>query len=498
MANDEHAEWLKHGHKEWNERRRLIHFTPDLSGINFEFVLYELGSKGNNKSFFSRFNFSDANLREANLEGLNFSRANFSNADLTRAILSNGNFKHARFDRANLTNVIAQNAIFVEARLNDARLIGMELSGANLNAAEIDLQRLSAEQVDAIGELSPPMHLQIGLREDRARFITKQDREQTYLVTYGTNRKPIWEQDEIRFGSERDNKLNYGACQVFVPQSHKVGSLGSPFWKRLLKGDDRLKIRKITELNRDLYWTLIRENFTSSQGASPPTVLIHGYNTSFESAVLWAAQIGYDLGLERGVGLFSWPSVGKIRSYQADEATVEASKYYLADYLLEFAEQAKGIGINILAHSMGSRCLAAALEIIGTRHPGKLDQFNQIIFAAADVDQDVMRAVGAHIVANTGRTTSYVCSKDKAVQLSATLHGYARVGFLPPVFTMDDIDTIEVERSNLLELGHSYVSSFKEILGDIHQLIRSSTPPEKRFLIRSASSGSKGHWTLKE
>jgi uncharacterized protein YjbI with pentapeptide repeats len=131
MANDEHAEWLKHGHKEWNERRRLIHFTPDLSGINFEFVLYELGSKGNNKSFFSRFNFSDANLREANLEGLNFSRANFSNADLTRAILSNGNFKHARFDRANLTNVIAQNAIFVEARLNDARLIGMELSGAN-------------------------------------------------------------------------------------------------------------------------------------------------------------------------------------------------------------------------------------------------------------------------------------------------------------------------------------------------------------------------------
>ncbi|PKA43207.1 hypothetical protein CWR43_14265 [Rhizobium sullae] len=499
MANSEHAEWLKHGYVDWNSRRRLIKFVPDLSGIDFRTVLSELEPYWNPNGFFSRYNFSNADLREAKLAGLDFSRANFSDADLTGADLSEGNFSLAKFDGANLTGVVAQNAIFVRAQFTEAVLTRAELLDADFDAAEIDVHRLSKEQIASIGELPPPpVYAKIAFKEDRGPSFPKPVREQTYLVTYATNRKPVWEGDEIKFGSDRDTGLNYGACQVFVPKSHKVGSIGSPFWKRLLKGDDRLKVRKITELNHDLYWKLISENFTASRETSRPTVVIHGYHTSFEDAVLWAAQIGYDLGLERGISLFSWPSAGKLTSYQADEAAVEASKYLLAKYLLEFVDQADGVGINLLAHSMGSRSLAGALEMIGTRHPEKLSHFNEIIFAAADVDQDTMRGIGAHVVGNAGRTTSYVCRKDKAVQLSAALHGYARVGFLPPVFTMDAVDTIEVEKSNLWEVGHSYVSNFREILCDIHELLLSSTPPERRFSIRPAPSGSRGHWTLKE
>ncbi|TIM94477.1 MAG: alpha/beta hydrolase, partial [Mesorhizobium sp.] len=221
-------------------------------------------------------------------------------------------------------------------------------------------------------------------------------------------------------------------------------------WKRLLKGDDHLKIRKLVLLDDELHWQVVRDNFSTSKGASPPTILIHGYNNNFETAVLWAAQIGFDLGLERGVSLFSWPSKGTLKGYAADEATVEASKYVLVEYLLSYLRNARGVGVNVIAHSMGCRCLVGALEIIGYQQPDKLNGINQIILAAADVDQDVMKNVGPYVILNSGRTTSYVCGGDVALSASGWLHDYARVGLLPPIFLFDKIDTVEVERTDLL------------------------------------------------
>jgi esterase/lipase superfamily enzyme len=68
------------------------------------------------------------------------------------------------------------------------------------------------------------------------------------------------------------------------------------------------------------------------------TLFIHGFNNSFEDAILRAAQIGYDLGIGQGIGLFSWPSQGvkTPKGYTTDEATAEASKYLLADFIEQF------------------------------------------------------------------------------------------------------------------------------------------------------------------
>lgn len=503
MANNDHVEWLKQGRSAWNGRRKLVQFSPDLSGVDFREVLNESFIYGRTSSFFSRFDFSEANLQNAKLIGLNFSKADFRSADLSDADLTSSVFDDAKFDMANLRGVIAEGTSFVEAQFFKTNFADAVLVQASFSEEFLGTESLSLNQAAQVSrQINPILHLGLrselsdqrgGVEADIPRAVAQ--KEPTYLVTFATNRNLLRAREWLTFGEERDNILHYGACQVHVPKSHKVGSLGSPLWKRWLKGDDRLKIRQLYELSGDLYWQFIHKNFSELFNATPPTVVIHGYNVGFERAVLWAAQIGYDLGLMRGINLFSWPSRDVTHSYQADEATVEASKHHLATYLLDFIDRAGGRRINVLAHSMGCRCLASALEIIGSRHPEKLARFNHLIFAAADVDQDTMRNVGAHLVGNSGRTTSYVCSKDKAVQLSAMLHQFARVGFLPPVFLMDAMDTVEVEKGGLWELGHSYVSNAKELLADMHQILKSSTPPEERFSIKP---GAAGHWVLKD
>ncbi|MDP2148746.1 alpha/beta hydrolase [Parvibaculum sp.] len=501
LSNADHVTWLRGGKDTWNERRRLVKFSPDLSNVNFS----EVASLASQPEYnFRGFDFSGADLTFADLKGLDFERAKFTGADLSGANLSESNFFHARFDRAVFHGVVAKQAKFDQASFKDVDLRQSVLEGASFKNALVDSNAMTTLQADIIS--LTPKRSRVFVREpykigthDRSLDNLSSEppqKEQTYLVLYATNRKRTSTESDWTFGNLRDNKLNFGAAQVFVPKSHKIGSVGSPFWKRRLIGDDRLKIRKLTPLNGDLHWEMVTENFSAGRDSSPATVLIHGFNTSFESAVLWAAQIGTDLGLRRGISLFSWPSQGAMTAYSVDEGAVEASKHHLAQYLIEYMDNAPE-GVNIIAHSMGCRCLAGALEIIGLSNPAKLRNLKHIVFAAADVDQDVMRNVGAHVVGNSGLTTSYVCGNDLPLSTSGWLHDYARVGLLPPVFLLSEVDTVEVGKARLLELGHGYVSSAKEILNDLFQILIHSKAPAERFALEEVAHGS-GHWRIKE
>ena len=81
------------------------------------------------------------------------------------------------------------------------------------------------------------------------------------IGTDGTNRRPIDTGDPSKgYSGARDNTgvVHYGACRVFIPKSHKIGSIGSPWWKRLLTlTDDRLKLLGVSELERSAYWEAI-------------------------------------------------------------------------------------------------------------------------------------------------------------------------------------------------------------------------------------------------
>ena len=278
---------------------------------------------------------------------------------------------------------------------------------------------------------------------------------------------------------------------MFIPQSHKIGSIGSPWWKRLLTlTDDRLRLLSVNEFEQSAYWSGIAAQLAAiDRDERGALIFVHGYNVSFEDAALRAAQIGFDLSVKGAMAFFSWPSQGSTRGYPADEATIEASEGVIADFMTDSAENSGAAVVHIIAHSMGNRGVLRAVNRIAAqaqRRTGK--PFGQIILAAADVDADVFRQLSTAYAQVASRTTLYVSKRDLAVEASRWLHNFPRAGLMPPTLVLPGIDTINVTNVDLTMLGHGYVADARDVLIDMHALITQGAPPDKRFGLREAQN----------
>ncbi|HYI10182.1 MAG TPA: alpha/beta fold hydrolase [Thermoanaerobaculia bacterium] len=313
-----------------------------------------------------------------------------------------------------------------------------------------------------------------------------------YTVFYGTNRARVDEADPSRgYSGERGKRIDYGTCRVFIPKSHKIGSVGSPWWKRLVTfKDDRLKLLEIGATSAETHWQEMSERLAAlAEDDREAVVFVHGYNVTFEEAALRAAQIGFDLSIKGAMAFFSWPSQGTLRGYPADEATIDVSEDAIESYLADFAVRSGARRVHLIAHSMGNRGVMRAIHRIASAAHGRTGiPFDQIILAAADVDADKFRSLAAAYTQVAKRTTLYVSEKDRAVEASHWLHRFPRLGFTPPVFVMDKLDTVSVSNIDLTLLGHGYVGAARDVLKDMHELIRHGTPPEKRFGLKEAKT----------
>ncbi|MEA5553292.1 alpha/beta hydrolase [Anabaena cylindrica UHCC 0172] len=307
-----------------------------------------------------------------------------------------------------------------------------------------------------------------------------------YPLWFGTNRKPVDIQDISKgFSKERDGQIHYGICQVAVPESHKIGSTGSPWWQRLLTStDDRLKLQpeSLKVLDEIMFWDSVQKALQEHEpDENSALVFIHGFNVSFEDAALRAAQIGFDLQVPGIMAFYSWPSQAKLMGYTADEATIEASEQYIAEFLLNLSQKTQIGKIHIIAHSMGNRGLLRAMQrILAQVQAASEVPFGQIVLAAPDVDPDLFRDLAKAYHTLAERTTLYVSSKDKALSLSGIIHDYPRVGFFPPVTVVEGIDTIQVSKIDLTFLGHGYFADARTLLEDIRDLLIHNTPPNRR------------------
>jgi esterase/lipase superfamily enzyme len=278
---------------------------------------------------------------------------------------------------------------------------------------------------------------------------------------------------------------------VFIPKSHKIGSIGSPWWKRLLMlTDDRLRLLGIDEFEQSAYWDGIASQLAAiGTDERCALIFVHGYNVSFQEAALRAAQIGFDLSVKGAMAFFSWPSQGSTGGYPADEATIEASEGVIADFMIDVAERSGAAAVHIIAHSMGNRGVLRAVNRIAAkaqRRTGK--PFGQVILAAADVDADVFRQLSAAYADVASRTTLYVSKRDLAVEASRWLHNFPRAGLMPPTLVLPGIDTINVTNADLTMLGHGYVAEARDVLTDMHALITHGAPPNERFGLREANN----------
>jgi esterase/lipase superfamily enzyme len=335
----------------------------------------------------------------------------------------------------------------------------------------------------------------VGQQQQQPASVPEQQANE-YRVWFGTNR----EYAGGRFTAERGKNVSYGFCDVYVPKSHKIGSLGSSFLTRLVTmTDDRLKLRRVCTLPQDGLWQLIKAQLASvDESERHAVVFIHGYNVSFADAALRSAQIGFDLGVAGAMAFFSWPSKGTVKDYVADGASIEASEVAIADFLVSFAEEFQATAVHVIAHSMGNRgVLRAVTRIAANAQRRTAVPFANFILAAPDVDAETFRNLAEAYGQLSYRTTLYVSERDRAVGLAAFIHDYPRVGFTPPVSVFAGIDTVSVSSVDLTMLGHGYIGEAREVLTDMHSLIFQGLPPEKRFSLDPAFWGGELYWEVR-
>ena len=306
-----------------------------------------------------------------------------------------------------------------------------------------------------------------------------------YRIWYATSRRPLDPVDASKgYGVERDKCVHFGTCTVFVPKSHKIGSVGSPWWKRAATlTDDRMRILALQQTGEDAFWQDVAAHLSSCpEQDREAVVFVHGFNVDFREAALRAAQLGFDLQIRGAMAFYSWASRGEVGQYLADEAAVELDEDAIADFFCNFALRTTASRVHVIAHSMGNRAVLRAVDRIArdAQHRSGA-RFGQFVLAAPDVDARKFQQLCASYRAVAERTTLYVSSRDFAVEASRWLHDFPRAGLMPPVTVAEGIDTVNVVNSDITLLGHGYVAESRSVISDLHALIRFGRPPNERF-----------------
>jgi esterase/lipase superfamily enzyme len=320
-------------------------------------------------------------------------------------------------------------------------------------------------------------------------------------VHFGTNRRPTGRLDPNEFfGSQRGPQLNLGIVRVSIPKNiHRPGELERPYrFVGFVRKEDPRKhvtLLALTPLSAS-EWKASLADSTLPSGQDQILVYVHGYNNDFAAAARKAAQLSYDLGMSYGsTAMFSWPSQATLQGYPADEAASEAAIPLLSRFLITLRDGRPSAKISLIAHSMGARVVGAVLRQFAALPDGP--RFDQVIFAAADIDAEVFRDQVVPAIRNVGsRVTLYASDNDAALRLSKRFHAFRRAGQAgDSIVILDGLDTVDASTVDTDRLGHGYFAENKQVIDDLFMLLRRALPPGDRNL-RPRGQAPRAYWVL--
>jgi len=336
-------------------------------------------------------------------------------------------------------------------------------------------------------EILAPVSSRVSASEEKPRYIR-------FPVHYATDRAPDHDitDSKIYYTGKRNalNALSYGRCLVSIPlgDRHSIGHIERPSWLKLQFSENpeiHMTILELATFEPDAFYKEV-DAFLSNADDDSVLVFVHGYNVSFQEAILRTAQVAYDLDFGGLAVSYSWPSTGTVKGYLTDANNARWSQPHFKDFINDLRARTGINKMHIIAHSMGSRVLAGALEDVA----GDLVS-EQVIFAAPDIDADVFKELTGGFHHKVRRITLYASSNDEALKLSRKLQGgYARAGEVASgVHVYPNVDSIDATHVNTGLLKHSYFSDNRSIVSDIYHLIRQDMPPDKRFGMSERKNG---------
>jgi esterase/lipase superfamily enzyme len=370
-----------------------------------------------------------------------------------------------------------------------------------------DLGRLAADRARSASEPSPTA---ITLNE-RAVLVSAIEGQsipgaQPYYVIrvhYATNRNRAASAGvEDRFGSERGKAMSFGAADVTIPKTRRMGELETPSIRKLEFSADparHLTVQAIHDLDRQA-WRRELELRASALGAPGVLLFIHGYNVSFYDAAIRTGQLAHDLAFPGPAVFFSWPSRGQTIPYTVDEENARWAVDDMHSVLGELASLARGAPVYVIAHSMGNRVFTEAFRDLLERSAGSRRAFKELVLAAPDIDAEVFkRRIAPHILGVGPRVTLYASDNDVALAASRFLRGgYRRLGEAgPTIAVLRGMETVDATHVRTDFLGHSYFGDSKTVMSDLFYLIRKGAKPAERFALRVMQSAEGDYWEFK-
>ena len=193
------------------------------------------------------------------------------------------------------------------------------------------------------------------------------------------------------FSNSRSPKLNFARVNVTIPKEHKTGQIER---NKPGKPDDPLQFFTATEVvafdAQPQFSGALSADIAARGGRA--MIFIHGYNTSFDSAVYRATQIAHDSGYPGTPVLFSWASGGSTTDYVYDRESASVARDQL-EATLRLLAQSGARRIDIVAHSMGTWVTMEALRQLAITGDRDLDgKLGDVVLASPDIDVDVFKS----------------------------------------------------------------------------------------------------------
>ena len=321
-------------------------------------------------------------------------------------------------------------------------------------------------------------------------------------VFYATDRARTGNPYPAEFYGAGRGPLDYGVAEVTIPDTHTAGAIEAPSVWKLEFGPSAAKhvlLRSVQPVDETVFFDRMQDHLRT-HARKEVVVFIHGFNVSFDSAAKRAAQLAYDMSYTGTPVLYSWPSQGSTVGYLSDAAVVQLSARRLTRFLDDLVERSGASTIHIVAHSMGNRALTEALELMALRRGQTADMppvFDQIVFAAPDVDAGLFAEMIPTIRPLARRLTLYASENDWALVASRKLHGDAPRAGQGGVGTLvgPDIDSVDMSDLGQDMLAHGYFADDSSALVDLVALFWRNIPPEQRCgLERHGGDGNLAVW----
>lgn len=316
-------------------------------------------------------------------------------------------------------------------------------------------------------------------------------------VFYATHRQPTGRPTPSEaFGGERGS-LSYGTAEVSVPRDRARGEIPRPsIWSFEFRADPNkhMILNGITPIaDSDQFFADVARTIDGTRRREA-FVFVHGYNTSFEGALIRTAQLAVDMNLDGAPILYSWPSRASLLGYSADTRTVadQAMLDDVAAFLTDVAQRTGAERVHLVAHSMGNRVMMRALDRIASNRAGQPPLFDEVVFAAADVGVDEFAETLPRVTPTGQRFTLYASARDRALQVSEQVNRMRRAGDARTVMVADGLQTVDTTSASGGLLGHDDFAG--SALADFRAVMWLSLAPEQRCVLETARAANGGQY----